>query len=156
MSPLLRRLSPLLRRFSRFSTFQFEKPLTNSNHSGSAGDMDETIEQYIARGGVIHIIKPHDDRYAKHKTRWHRDRINSNRSNTKNFTLLTRDQKTELYKRKKRSLAIRKEISIREGFTKKDSAMRIMAVDKTPTCVRAAAPGGGIEPASPNKHWSNP
>ena len=82
--------------------------------------------------------------------------INSNRSNPKNFTLLTRDQKTELYKRKKRSLAIRKEISIREGFTKKDSAMRILAVNKTPTCVRAAAPGGGIEPASPNKRWSNP
>ena len=118
--------------------------------------MDETIEQYIARGGVIHIIKPHDDRYAKYTTHWHMGGINSNRSNTKNFTLLTRDQKTELYKRKKRSLAIRKEISIREGFTKKDSAMRIMAVDKTPTCVRAAAPGGGIEPASPNKRWSNP
>ena len=161
MSPLLRRLSPLLRRFSRFSTFPSKKTLTNSNHSGSAGDMDETIAQYIARGGVIHIIKPHDSRYAKHITRWHRgginsNRSNSNRSNTKKFTLLTREQKTELYRRKKRSLAIRKEISIREGFTTKDSAMRIMAVDKTPTCVRAAAPGGGIEPASPNKHWSNP
>ena len=34
MSPLLRRLSPLLRRFSQ------KKPLTNSNHSGSAGDME--------------------------------------------------------------------------------------------------------------------
>ena len=102
--------------------------------------MDETTEQYIARGGVIHIIKPYDDRYAKHTTRWHRGGINSNRSNTKRFTLLTRDQKTEL----------------REGFAKKDSAMRIMAVNKTPTCARAAAPGGGIEPASPNKRWSNP
>ena len=51
MSPLLRRLSPLLRRFSRFSTFPSKKTLTNSNHSGSAGDMDETVEQYIARGG---------------------------------------------------------------------------------------------------------
>ena len=118
--------------------------------------MDETREQYIARGGAIHIIKPHDDRYAKHTTHWYMGRINSNRSGTKRFTLLTRDQKTELYKRKKRSLAIRKEISIREGFTEKDSAMRIMAIDKTPTCVRAAAPGGGIEPASPNKRWSNP
>ena len=150
ISRFLRRFSPLLRRFS------LKKPLTNPNHSGSAGDMDETVEQYLARGGVIHIIKPHDGRYAKYTTHWHRSRSNSNRSNAKKFTLLTRAQKTDLYKRKKRSLAIRKEISIREGFTKKDSAMRIMAVNKTPTCARAAAPGGGIEPASPNKRWSNP
>ena len=58
MSPLLRRLSPLLRRFL------LKKPLTNPNHSGSAGDMDETIEQYIARGGVIKRYRSRADEIA--------------------------------------------------------------------------------------------
>ena len=31
----------------------------------------ETIEQFIARGGRIKTIKPHDDRYATHTSRWH-------------------------------------------------------------------------------------
>ena len=31
----------------------------------------ETIEQFLARGGQIKIIKSCDDRYASHTSRWH-------------------------------------------------------------------------------------
>jgi len=37
----------------------------------------ETIEQFIARGGKIKIIKSCDDRYATHTSRWHYPRIDN-------------------------------------------------------------------------------
>lgn len=40
----------------------------------------ETIEQFLARGGRIKVIKSHDDRYASHRTRWHYGPVNNNRS----------------------------------------------------------------------------
>ena len=37
----------------------------------------ETIEQFLARGGRIKTIKPCDDRYATHTSRWHYPRIDN-------------------------------------------------------------------------------
>ena len=42
-------------------------------------NLKQRIQEYLAKGGKIHVIAPHDDRYASHRTRWHFGGVNNYR-----------------------------------------------------------------------------
>ena len=69
----------------------------------------ETIDQFLARGGRIKTIKPHDDRYATHTSRWHYPKAD----NQPTFQKLKKSKQAKKYLRQAEHPAPRSPMSVR-------------------------------------------